>query len=113
MRASKSLPILLMVLITIPVSFTQPSATLVNNDDVCEWDGIRLYGKVQIVEHFPDIKVQVVDHFPDLKVKYVEHFPDECGEWQIVDHFPDFTVQFVENFPDIKIQLVEHFPGLP
>jgi hypothetical protein len=77
----------------------------------CQWENIQLYGKVQIVETFPDIKVQIVDHFPDLRVKYVEHFPDECGEWQIVENFPDFKVQIVESFPDIKIKLVDHFPG--
>jgi hypothetical protein len=74
---------------------------------------IKLYGKVKIVEHFPDFKVKAVDHFPDLNVKLVVHFPDECGEWELVENFPDFTVQFVENFPDFKIQFVDHFPGLP
>lgn len=74
---------------------------------------LRLYGKVQVVEHFPDITVQVVEHFPDLKVQRVEHFPDACGKWQFVEHFPDFKIQFVEHFPDLKIQFVDHFPGLP
>jgi hypothetical protein len=74
---------------------------------------IRLYGKVQVVEHFPDLKVQVVEHFPDLKVQLVDHFPDACGKWQYVEHFPDFKIQFVEHFPDLKIQFVDHFPGLP
>lgn len=79
----------------------------------CTFKGIRLYGKVQIVEHFPDLKVQVVEHFPDLKVQKVTSFPDSCGKWQIVEHFPDFKIQLVEHFPDLKIQWVEHFPGLP
>ena len=46
----------------------------------CTCKEIKLYGKVKIVEHFPDFKVKAVDHFPDLKVKLVEHFPDECGD---------------------------------
>jgi hypothetical protein len=70
-----------------------------------------LFGKIQIVEHFPDVKVQVVEHFPDLRVQRVEHFADSAGEWQIVEHFPDYKVQIVEHFPDIKIQWVDHFPG--
>jgi hypothetical protein len=79
----------------------------------CTFKGKKLWGKVQVVEHFPDFKVQVVEHFPDLKVKAVTSFPDACGKWQLVEHFPDFKVQYVEHFPDFKIQMVEHFPGLP
>lgn len=79
----------------------------------CTWNGIPLFGKVQIVESFPDIKVGIVTSFPDLKVKTVTSFPDDCGEWQFVTSFPDFTIQFVESFPDIEIQMVESFPGLP
>ena len=71
----------------------------------------KLFGKIQLVEHFPDVKVQVVEHFPDIKVKKVDAFPDDPGEWQIVEHFPDYKVQIVEHFPDYKIQYVEHFPG--
>ena len=77
----------------------------------CSFDGHPLRGKVQVVEHFPDVKVQVVTAFPDLKVQLVEHFPDACGEWQLVERFPDLKVQFVERFPDVKIQYVQHFPG--
>lgn len=77
----------------------------------CHYNGIPMWGDVQIVDHFPDITVKVVDHFPDLKVKEVQHFPDSCGEWKVVDHFPDFTVKFVDHFPDITVELVDHFPG--
>lgn len=79
----------------------------------CAYKGFKLHGKVQIVDHFPDLKIQVVDHFPDLKVQKVEHFPNACGQWQIVEHFPDFKVQIVDHFPDLKIQWVDHFPGVP
>ncbi len=79
----------------------------------CTFNGKKMFGKVQIVEHFPDVKIQIVEHFPDLKVEKVEIFPDSCGKWQFVDHFPDFTVQIVEHFPDVKIQYVTNFPGLP
>jgi hypothetical protein len=75
--------------------------------------GIRLAGKVKVVNSFPDIKVQVVNSFPDLKVKRVDNFPDKIGEWKFVDNFPDFTIQYVKSFPDIKIQFVNSFPGVP
>lgn len=79
----------------------------------CTFKGKKLYGKVQVVEHFADFQVKVVDHFPDLNVQTVEHFPDSCGQWQFVDHFPDFTITYVEHFSDFDIKKVEHFPGLP
>ncbi len=78
----------------------------------CEWNGIKLYGKVQFVSSFPDIKIEYVESFPDIKVKFVTSFPDDCGEWQVVESFPDFKVQIVENFPDIKVKIVESFPGI-
>ena len=74
--------------------------------------GIRLAGKVKIVDSFPDIKVKVVDSFPDLKVKRVSSFPNRIGEWQFVDSFPDFKIKFVDSFPDIKIKFVDSFPGV-
>jgi hypothetical protein len=85
---------------------------LVQEED-CTFNGFQLYGKIQFVENYADIKIKVVESFPDLKVKIVNSFPDECGEWQIVDSFPDLKVQIVESFPDIKIKFVESFPGLP
>lgn len=75
--------------------------------------GIRLAGKVRVVEHFPDIKVKVSPSFPDLKVKAVETFPNDVGEWQFVDFGEDFTIQFVDHFPDITIRFVNAFPGVP
>lgn len=78
----------------------------------CTFNGIPLYGKVQIVDAFPDIKVQIVNAFPDIKVKWVTAFADDCGKWQEVDAFPDFKIQIVDAFPDIKIQEVDAFPGM-
>lgn len=77
------------------------------------YKGIRLAGRVQVVNSFPDLRVQVVNSFPDLKVQRVKSFPDKIGQWQFVDSFPDFKIQFVNSFPDIKIQYVNSFPGLP
>lgn len=78
----------------------------------CTLKGKKLYGKVQVVTAFPDLKVQVVDTFPDLKVQKVDAFPDKCGMWKMVDAFPDLKVQFVDVFPDLKIKYVGVFPGL-
>jgi len=83
------------------------------NFEHCTYKGLPLYGKIQFVENFPDIKVKIVENFPDIKVKMVNNFPDNCGEWQVVSNFPDLKVQLVENFPDIKVKLVENFPGKP
>jgi hypothetical protein len=76
------------------------------------FNGIRLAGKVRVVEYNADIKVKVVTAFPDLKVKVVDYFPDQIGEWQFVEYGEDFTIQFVNNFPDIKIKYVSAFPGV-
>ena len=82
-------------------------------DKRCTYKGKKLYGKIQIVKAFPDLKVQVVKAFPDLKVKKVDAFPDKCGKWKFVDAFPDLKIQLVTAFPDVKIQYVDAFPGVP
>ncbi len=78
----------------------------------CMFKGRKMYGKVQVVTSFPDIKVQVVSSFPDLKVQKVTSFPDSCGKWQFVTSFPDIKIQYVKSFPDVKIQYVTSFPGV-
>jgi len=79
----------------------------------CKYKNVSLYGKVKVVNSFPDFKVKIVESFPDLKVKIVESFPDSCGKWKMVDSFPDFTIQFVDSFPDFTVKMVESFPGMP
>lgn len=71
----------------------------------------KLFGKIQIVTSFGDVKVEIVDDFPDIKVKKVTSFPDDPGEWEMVEHFPDFKVEVVDAFADYKIQYVDSFPG--
>jgi len=78
----------------------------------CSWEGFNLYGRVQFVTAFPDIKIQYVSAFPDIKVQWVDAFPDQCGKWQEVTSFPDFKVQVVASFPDLKVQEVTSFPGM-
>ncbi len=84
-----------------------------DDDGACTRKGHRLYGRVKVVDAFPDLKVKVVDAFPDLKVKVVDAFPDACGRWKFVDAFPDFTIKYVDAFPDLTIKHVDAFPGLP
>ena len=81
------------------------------NKGSCTFNGKHLWGKIQVVNAFPDVKVQVVTAFPDVKVQKVNAFPDKCGKWEMVDAFPDTKVQFVDAFPDVKIQYVDAFPG--
>ena len=107
----KMLSVLLMVFLVAGAAATPVYASSTVSQDGY-YNGIKLCGKVKIVESFPDIKVQVVEHFPDLKVQVVEYFPDNIGKWQFVESFPDFTIQFVTSFPDIKIKFVNGFPGV-
>ena len=78
----------------------------------CSHKGIRLWGKVQVVNTSPDIKVQLVESFADIHVEKVNSFPDKCGKWQIVTSNPDFKIQYVTSFPDIKVKFVNSFPGM-
>lgn len=93
-------------------ALASPAAHAGDISSDCTFNGIPLYGKVQFVDSFPDLKVQVVDSFPDLKVKMVDAFPDSCGKWKSVDSFPDFKVKIVDSFPDIKVKMVSSFPGI-
>lgn len=97
---------LLIFVMSIPVF----ANSAISPDGYCK--GIRLAGKVKVVEYNADIKVQVVNSFPDLRVKVVKHFPSDVGEWQFVDYGEDFTIQYVNSFPDIKVQFVKHWPGV-
>jgi len=78
----------------------------------CIWNGIPLYGKVQFVTAFPDIKIQYVTAFPDIRVEFVKNFSTKCGLWEIVESFPDFKVQIVNSFPDLTVEKVTAFPGV-
>ncbi len=98
--------VLFLFAMTVPVM----AASAISEDGY--FNGIKLCGRVKVVEHFPDLKVQIVDSFPDLKVKVVDSFPDDIGEWKFVEYGEDFTIQFVNSFPDIKIKYVSAFPGV-
>ncbi|HLT40814.1 MAG TPA: hypothetical protein VK034_31270 [Enhygromyxa sp.] len=112
----------LCLLLGAPVRASQTSASAIeapapagtgNVSDDCTFNGIKLAGKVKIVDSFPDVRVKAVSSFPDLKVKKVSSFADECGEWQFVESFADFKIQYVDSFPDVEVAWVDSFPGLP
>ncbi|ACT13860.1 MULTISPECIES: hypothetical protein [Pectobacterium] len=74
-------------------------------------DVSKVYGRIQIVDSFPDYRVQIVNAHEHLRVQEVTAFANRAGEWEIVDNFPDFKIQIVDVHPDFKIRLVDHFPG--
>lgn len=113
----KTIIIALFALLALPVMAQSKDKKPGLNKENCIFvtkDGktFNLYGKVKIVESFPDIKVQIVESFEDLDVKIVENFPDQCGKIKLVESFPDVKVQIVNSFPDIKVKIVESFPGV-
>jgi len=95
-----------------PKNSLQPSQKTIDAA-TCSYNGIPLYGKVEVVTSFPDLKVKKVDSFPDLNVQWVTSFPDNCGQWEEVTAFPDFTIQYVDSFPDLEVKEVDSFPGIP
>ena len=92
-------------------SFLATPALADTVSDDCTLKGFKLYGDIEVVDSFPDLKVQIVDSFPDLKVEMVDSFPDDCGQWKMVESFPDLKIQYVDSFPDLKIKIVTEFSG--
>lgn len=106
----KKIWICLLTVLIGSAAFSVSAKGNVTADGYC--NGIRLAGRVKVVESFPDIRVKVVNSFPDLRVKTVTSFPDDIGEWQFVEHGENFKIQFVDSFPDITIRFVKSFPGV-
>lgn len=106
-KTIRTVPLLLAAIISLPALAADIDKA------ACTFKGKKLYGKIQVVTSFPDVKVQEVTSFPDLKVEKVNSFPDKCGKWQMVTSFPDTKVQYVTSFPDVKVQSVTSFPGIP
>lgn len=78
----------------------------------CTYNGIELYGTVEIVNAFGDLQISPTIAGGDIKVKFVENFPDSCGKWQVVDAFADFSIEFVKGGEDISVRFVGNFPGV-
>ena len=69
-----------------------------------------LYGKVEIVDHNPDLRVEIVDHNPDVYV--MPHSPCDCGEYELVDHNPDVRVEIVDHNPDLRVEIRDFHPHI-
>lgn len=102
----------IIILFLVFISLTAYSQSEAPITDDCTCNGVKLWGKVKIVDSFADFDIQVVESFEDIRVEIVRSFPDQCGKWQIVESFPDFKVRFVRSFPDFKIKYVSSFPGI-
>ena len=96
----------------IPAVLLFTSTTNPIDKEHCSCENIPLYGKVKVVDSYPDFKVKIVESYPDLEVKIVESNASECGKWEFVESYPDFTVKFVESYPDFTIKYVESYPGI-
>ena len=77
----------------------------------CTFKGKKLYGRVEYVTSFPDLKVRVVTSLPDLRVETVSSLPSRCGEWQEVTSSPVIRVKLVDAFEDLEIEYVTSLPG--
>ena len=69
-----------------------------------------LHGRVEIVDHNPDLRVEIVDHNPDIYV--MAHYPCDCGEYELVDHNPDLRVELVDHNPDLTVEVRDHHPHI-
>ncbi len=62
-KITKKVKSLMMLLVAVTLCLPVMSAHAA--DGYCK--GIKLCGKVKVVERFADLKVKVVDHFPGVK----------------------------------------------
>lgn len=110
---SKRVLIIAISLLTLPL-WANDDVTIDKENCTITKDGktYPLYGKIKIVESFPDLEIKLVESFPDLEVKLVESFPDQCGKIQIVESFPDVKVKIVTAFPDLEVKIVGAFQGI-
>ena len=69
----KWIQLALLVLCFFCLSGAALAASAVTSDGY--FNGIRLAGKVRVVDSFPDIRVQVVESFPDIRIQFVNSFP--------------------------------------
>ena len=90
-------------LILFSVLLTTTTAFAGKVGDDCTFKGKKLYGKVQYVDSFPDLKIKFVDSFPDLEVEKVTSSPSKCGQWQIVNSFADLKVKVETGMKGVKI----------
>jgi hypothetical protein len=76
----------------------------------CKCKGIKLYGKVRVVERHEDLKVRIVETGEDFRVRSISYNPDKCGQWRFVESGEDLKIRFVESSEDLKIRFVDFDP---
>lgn len=65
----------------------------------------KVFGKICVVNAFPDYKVRVDNSAPDIRISVVHAAANMPGQWQFVSAFPDYTIQFVDAFEDFSVGL--------
>jgi hypothetical protein len=91
------------------MSFTNRDNPIKND---CTFNGIPLFGDVEVVKGCADFTVQIVTSLPDIDVDTNCGVPTHCGEWNMVKGCSDFTIQYVNGCADIKVRFVKGLPGL-
>ena len=100
----------ILILFAINFSFAQSEDEI--NEDECTFNSIKLFGKIQLVESFPDLTVQVVESFPDLKVKKIRDAVME--QYGINNSDSEYFVRadtisnFAYSSEDERIQILYH-----
>ncbi|MCR5697857.1 MAG: hypothetical protein K6G73_12865 [Marinilabiliaceae bacterium] len=81
-----------------------PGRECITTDGFCK--GIRLAGKVRIVDVGEDFKVRVVDVGEDLIVRRDDFATSKSkiGRWRFVDIGGDFKIRIVDVGEDFKIR---------
>lgn len=76
--------------------------------------GVKLAGKVRVVEAGADFKVRIVNGGEDLRVcvdSRASHNSNP-GRWRFVSQGEDFKVRFVMGGEDFKVKFDEHTAGV-
>ena len=75
-------------------------------------EACTLFGRIQVVDSFPDVKVRKVNARADIDVQVVDSFPNKPGKWQFVTSFPDYKVQLVDRAgaEHYTVRMVDAFP---
>lgn len=76
--------------------------------------GVKLAGKVRVVEAGADFKVRIVDGGEDLRVcvdSRASHNSNP-GRWRFVSQGEDFKVRFVMGGEDFKVKFDERTAGV-
>lgn len=77
--------------------------------DNCSIKGVKLQGKVRIIESGADIKVcvKIAPTSASREITITTHTPMVCGEWLITDDASDFTIEITEyeSVADLVITL--------